>query len=364
MRGNKPNRRGTHMTSKKRVPGTRAQGDGATPPPPPETPSSPWKPASAAHQDEKGDTLAPFPDEGDSTELEPLPSFRLSEGLLTPFQHRFTQEYLLDLNGGKAYQRARSPKVVTDASARVEASRLLANPNITDEIRRLMDERARRTGITVDRVLLKLWDTANADVRELTELHIGSCRFCWGLYNQYQYTDAELQNAQDKHIREEAKRAKAEGQDYVPKEFHEKGGGGFDPKKTPNPECPECWGEGHARPVIHDTRHLSPAAAALFNGITVKRGKEGTSVNVNVQDRATYLRLVAQHLGMLNDKFIRPEDTENPLLTLFKEIQKSAAGTLGVVKADPERRAPALAEAEDVEAREVAPKPTGWRKVK
>ncbi len=83
-----------------------------------------------------------------------------------------------------------------------------------------MDERAVITGITADRVLFKLWERATADARELVEFRIGSCRHCWGMYHQRQRTDAEFEAAQDKHLREQADKAKKPG--HEPDPFAEK----------------------------------------------------------------------------------------------------------------------------------------------
>jgi phage terminase small subunit len=347
------------MTSKKRVAGMRKPTGDAKPGTPDENTRSTSQSASQPHSGQGGSATDPLPP---AQELQPLPSFRPSNGLLTPFERRFCQEFLLDLVGYKAYQRARSPNLVNDDSARANASKLLATTNIQDEVQRLMDERARRTGITVDRVLLHAWDVAMADARELTELRIGCCRFCWGLYNQYQYTDAELELARDKHIREEAKRKKAEKDDFKPSEFHEKGGPGYSAARPPNPDCMECSGDGISRPVIHDTRELSPGAAALFDGIVVKRGKEGMTVNVKTQDRGSYLTLVARHLGMLNDKLMKPEELDNPLMALLKQIQSSHGSTVPVVSADPDRRG--FSPASDVSDVTAKAEPKKWSRAK
>lgn len=225
---------------------------------------------------------------------------------------------------------------------------MLAIPNVAREIQRLMDERSAITGITADRVLFKLWERATADPRELVEYRIGSCRHCHGLYSQYQYTDAEFSKAQDEHIAKEAKRRKAEKDDFVPREFPEKGGSGFDPNRPPNPDCPECWGDGTGRTIIHDTRQLSPAGVALYAG--VKTTKDG--LNVQMHSPTEALQLIGRHLGMWNDK-VKIVDETNPLQALIQQIQASHS-TLPIVHDDPERRDPG--QVQDVEARPVLKK--------
>jgi phage terminase small subunit len=206
---------------------------------------------------------------------------------------------------------------------------MLKKVEIRREIRRLMDQRAIATGITVERVLVRLWQIATADVRKLVEYRIGSCRHCWGMYNQYHYTEAEYAAARDKHIREEAERGRKE-KDFNPQPFPEKGGPGYDHNRPPNPECPECWGRGHGLQILHDTRHLEEGEAALFAGLKVT--KDG--ITMAIEDRAAYLQLVGRHLGMWNDK-LKVTDETNPLMALIQQIQASHS-TVPIVRDDPE----------------------------
>lgn len=272
----------------------------------------------------------------DLEHVEELPSFRVSHGLLSPAHQRFCQQLLTsdDLNATRAYM-----KVYPDAkydSARTEASRLLANPHIQREVQRLMDERATVTGITADRVLLHFWSAGTADPRDLMEVRIGCCRHCWGEYHQYQYTDAELERAQADYIHAEAKRRKAEGQDFEPSTFHAKGGGGFNRDRQPNSECPECAGEGEPRHIIKDTRNLSAGAARLFGGIKID--KNGT-MTVLIRDPLEALKKVGEHLGMWSDKLPGPQGVD-PLRALLEELRGSSgtAAALPIVHDDPELR--------------------------
>lgn len=86
---------------------------------------------------------------------------------MTPKQEAFVREYLADpgLNASAAYMRA-YPKA-KPASARVEASRLLANPNIAEAVAKLMAERCKRTEIDADWVLRRLHSEAIADLADL-----------------------------------------------------------------------------------------------------------------------------------------------------------------------------------------------------
>lgn len=84
---------------------------------------------------------------------------------MTPKQARFVQEYLIDLNATQAYLRAGFK--VKETSARVQACRLLADPNIASAIEQAQKAREQRTHITQDRVLQELARIAFFDLRKL-----------------------------------------------------------------------------------------------------------------------------------------------------------------------------------------------------
>jgi phage terminase small subunit len=69
--------------------------------------------------------------------------------IMTPRQRFFVLEYLIDLDPKKAAIRAG----YAPSGAAGRASVLLRRPEIVQAIRAAMDERARRTGITIERVL-------------------------------------------------------------------------------------------------------------------------------------------------------------------------------------------------------------------
>ena len=168
---------------------------------------------------------------------------------LTPKEERFVAEYLIDLNGTQAYKRV-CPGV-SDASAAVQASRLLIKPNVLAAVEKAKAERAARTGISADRALAEVWSVATADPRELVQVKVGCCRHCHGEGHQRQRTVGEMNRDREKHA---VKSSKAKD----PADFDEEGGIGFNPLLPPHPECPECCGDGHARVVPMETRNLSP----------------------------------------------------------------------------------------------------------
>lgn len=295
-------------------------------------------PPSTAHAPQHPETVNPTsagackaPTEGEEqfAGMPQLPTWRTMG--LTPTAQRFCLEYLIDLNASKAYHRA-NPGVLS-STARSESSKYLANPNICAEIQRLMDERAIRTGITADRVVTHLWQIGSADQRELCALRVGACRHCWGLDNRYQRTAAEFHRDTVAHEKHELRRETLEKEGFEPRQFDEQGGVGFNGNQAPNPACPECFGDGEARPILKDSASFSEGAALLYAGL--KQTKEG-KLEVKTNSQMEALQLVGRHLQMFTNKE-RPMDEANPLVALMQQIAgNGTAAALCVVAQDPE----------------------------
>lgn len=221
--------------------------------------------------------------EDQAAELVELPKPEQQSGAtLTPREERFVQEYLIDLNATQAYMRS-SPHV-KESTANTEGPRTLGIPRVSAAVEKAKAERAKRTEISADQALLDVWNITRADARELVQVKVGCCRHCYGEGHQRQRTVGEMNRAREKHV--------AKGKDVA--DFDEEGGIGFNPHLPPNPECPECCGDGHARVVLADTRNLSPQAAALYAG--AKHGKNG--IEVMSHSKAEAQRKVFEHLGL------------------------------------------------------------------
>ena len=82
---------------------------------------------------------------------------------LSEKQLRFVEEYLIDLNATQAALRAGYSK----KTANEQGSRLLANVSVASAIRVQIDERAKRTEVTADRVVRELAKIGFQDIREL-----------------------------------------------------------------------------------------------------------------------------------------------------------------------------------------------------
>lgn len=91
---------------------------------------------------------------------------------LTHKQRLFADEYLADaaFNATAAYKRA-GYSAKSDNVAGVEAHKLLKNPKIAAYIEQRMDERAKRTEITQDRVLKEVARLAFLDIRKAFDEH-------------------------------------------------------------------------------------------------------------------------------------------------------------------------------------------------
>lgn len=86
---------------------------------------------------------------------------------ITPKQALFVHEYLVDLNGTQAAIRAGYSKDTNSAGA--QASTLLRNPKIAALIKRFMDARVARLGVTKDWVIQRLAQIAEVDMSDLAE---------------------------------------------------------------------------------------------------------------------------------------------------------------------------------------------------
>src|SRR5690606_19416068 len=111
---------------------------------------------------------------------------------------------------------------------------------------------------------------AAADPRELVENLHDSCRYCWGEGNRYHWTAREFERAQETYkdaldAWNEQYRKKHPRRE--PKEPDVAGGLGYDPRREPNQDCPECFGRGVLYQHLADTRFLSDSARMLYAGV-------------------------------------------------------------------------------------------------
>ena len=211
---------------------------------------------------------------------------------LTPAEEEFALGIGKGLNQSDAYRSA-FPKSVKWKPETVHeaASRLAAKHKVNARVQDLLTEAATKNGADITLVLKQYLSRLNADPRELTEVRVAPCRYCYGSSRRYQFTDGEMEDEHDRHEDKRLAKLDAGGADIG--DFNEKGGGGYTVLKEPSPECPSCGGAGSSRVVLKDSRTFSPAALALFGG--VKQTKEG--IEVKLTDRVDVLGHVARHVG-------------------------------------------------------------------
>lgn len=196
---------------------------------------------------------------------------------LSPQQRILVEEYAKEPNGKRAAIKAGfSPK-----SAQTTSSRALTNAKVREAIKLLQADRLDRMSAEADDIVSRLYAIATADAGEISQHRRTCCRHCWGQDFGYQRTPAEYRA----HVKQHAKdSAVAEARGLPVPEFDEEGGFGYNGTFDPNPECPECFGEGIGSVYIADTRHLSPGARLLFAGVEITQN--GLKALTRSQDKA------------------------------------------------------------------------------
>lgn len=229
-------------------------------------------------------------------------------------QQRFVDEYLIDRNATQAAIRAGYSAKTAYSIGEQNLKKLEVKKAIEEGEKEL----AERNKITQDKVLNRLWEMATADPNELMRYMRVNCRFCWGIDHNYQWTVGEF------------KRAIQHAHDTNAPEPKCEGGLDFDRLKAPNPDCPECRGEGVGYTYIADTTRVSDQAKLLYAGI--KESQYGIEIKMN--DQVAALIKAGQHIGMFKDRVELGNDPENPLtdpkaastqLSLLAKLKKAKA---------------------------------------
>lgn len=237
---------------------------------------------------------------------------------LSHLEQLFVAAYLLTLSTTEAARRAG----YSLRSAKQRGHECFHRPRVQVAITAAMTERVDRTLIDADQVLQRWWQIANADPNALVRHRRTCCRYCHGTGHEFQRTPAEMRRDRATFEEKQTKRSTAE--------FDEQGGDGFDRRKDPHPECPECFGEGEAHVFIADTGKLTGAALLLYAG--VKETDRGIEVKLRDQDGA--LSQVARHLGMFAEKAEAPEDVDARAARLRAQLDAMDAVTTGTPAPD------------------------------
>lgn len=212
---------------------------------------------------------------------------------LTASEEAFCQHYAVHRDGAAAYRHAyntdRDSKKTTH---QVAASKMLSLAKISQRIEEIISASTKDTQAALTLAeIQQLWrDIALADPNELIGLKVGCCRYCWGVNHQYQWREREYMEEVAK-----AERIAKRDPDYP---FPDPSGGlDFNHTIAPNPECPECRGEGVDRVVARDTSKLSPGARLLYGGVKKKRD----GIELIIADKQKALENLTRMMGGFKD---------------------------------------------------------------
>lgn len=244
----------------------------------------------------------------------------------TPRETLFIDARVQGINATKAAE------IAGYSEPRKAGYRLGTNVHIAAEIRRRVGERSDRLDIQVDDLVLEHVMVSRADPNELVQVRRNCCRHCYGKDHGYQMTQRELDARRSDYDRqveaaqkawERRKNAKASDQPPMFPAFDEMGGAGFDKRRAPSGQCPECFGDGIEEMLIADTRTLSRAGRALWRG--VKRSKDGTVSVMFADQHAARIeagKLLGHYAGKGEDAGPSLEDL---IAAAYTATQKSKA---------------------------------------
>ena len=204
----------------------------------------------------------------------------------------FVQLLLADpaMNATRAYGRVFSCNRHTAES---EAAKLMQREDVKAALEEGKAARLKRLELTQDDVLRDVFLGVQATGEEVANHVVDCCRHCYGDGFRYMFTPAEFQRALDAYLESHGK---VDPQGLL---FLEKHGTlvGFDPRRPPRDDCPECFGRGVATILAKDTRYLTEAGRRQYAG--VKMTKNGPELVLRSRDKA--LEIAAKHTGVARE---------------------------------------------------------------
>lgn len=210
---------------------------------------------------------------------------------LEPNEALWVREYMKDRNAAAAAIRAGySPK-----SARELGPRIAKRPRVVAALNEYCFALMGKNHVEGNQVLAVLSSQLKADPGEVVQHRRYGCRHCWGQDFTYQYTPSEFDKARIRHEENRVRIIGGGGADIG--EFQGVAGDWYDQRNEPNPECPECFGDGLCDVFVADTRTLSPEGRSLI--ASVKQTKEG--IEVKLHDKQKALDGLARYHNLFND---------------------------------------------------------------
>lgn len=228
-----------------------------------------------------------------------------AEPLRTASREKFVQEIAAGLSQTAAYKVA-YPNSLTwkEGTTASRASDLAAKPEVRARIEHLKGLASDRVVMTraqaLDVVLTDALAVLSSDSAEISRYRYMNCRHCWGIGFAWQWRHlreyagalADASMAQERwNAMSEKDRQRAGPRPELPTD---EGGYGWRRTAEPNPECPECEGEGTQEAWFADTRKLSKKARVLFDG--VKQTKNG--LEFKQRDKEAARALLAKFAGL------------------------------------------------------------------
>lgn len=209
------------------------------------------------------------------------------------------QRFVAALLAQRTYNQTAAYETVFEArgaSASASASELMRDPEVRAAVEAGQAARLKKLELTAEDVLRDVALGVTSDGSELSDHVLDCCRHCHGHMHRYQFTPAEYERALSAYLAVDAER-KGGAQDPLGLQFDMRGGVGFDPRKPPVDDCPECFGRGVPAILFKDTRYLTEAGRRQYSG--VKMTKHGPEVQVRSRDKA--LEIAAKHTGVAKE---------------------------------------------------------------
>lgn len=164
------------------------------------------------------------------------------------------------------------------ASAHVKVTALLRSPRGRRYKAEVEAESVRRQRIDIDEYVRLNYQVATLRITDVAEYWTPPCRHCWGANHEHQRDHAEMEQDLRRYEATPASEVRNGVRCQTKPPFDPMGGDGYDLRTPPNPDCPNCRGEGDVRnkvgPILKDFDRMPLAAQVAITGF--KRRADGS----------------------------------------------------------------------------------------